>query len=109
MCAHLKLGGHIGPPLPLGWVLDSRNPVGCLGVSEEILASLFSDEARVFQFKIRALNLAFIDGEFLREHRGRRERFARSHRLAAYLRFDLFADLQVDGAFGQVLEFDVHL
>ena len=87
----------------------SRDTVGCLGMSEEVFARLFCNKARAFQFKVSALNLAFINGEFLRQHSRCRERFAGRYGLAAYLRFNLFADLQVDGAFGQVLKFDVHL
>ena len=77
--------------------------IGCLGVTEEVFASLFFYQAGMFQFKVSALNLAFIDGKLLRQRGGGRERCSGSEGLISDLRFNLFAHLQVHGAFGQGL------
>lgn len=78
----------------------SSNAVGCLRLAEEILAGLFGDEAGEFQFVVSALNLTFIDREFLREGRGRGQRLAGGYGLVFDVGFDLFAHLRVHGAFG---------
>lgn len=48
--------------------IKSRDAVGGLGVSQKIFARLFGNQARVLEFKVSALNLAFVHGEFLRQH-----------------------------------------
>src|SRR6185436_9920332 len=70
---------------------SSSNTVGCFGLSEEVFAGLFGYETGVFEFEIRALNLTFVDGEFLRQHRRRRQRLSRSNSLAVNLLFNLLA------------------
>jgi hypothetical protein len=77
----------------------SGDAVGCLWLPEKVFARLLGNQSGVFQFKVSALNLAFIDGEFLRQHCRRRECLSGSYRFAAYLPFNLFADLQVHWAF----------
>jgi hypothetical protein len=36
------------------------NSVGCLGMTQKIFATLFGDEAGVFQFEVSALDFAFV-------------------------------------------------
>ena len=77
-------------------------------MSEEVFATLFGYETGMFELEIGALNLTFVDGQFLRQHRGRRERLSRSDRLTIDLLFNLLAHLSVDWAFRQILQCDVH-
>ena len=44
------------------------------GFAEEVFAGLLGDEAELFELKIRALDLALVDGKFLCERGGRRKR-----------------------------------
>ena len=39
-------------------------------LAEKVFAGLFRDEAELFKLEVGALDLAFVDGEFLRERRG---------------------------------------
>src|SRR5258706_8226059 len=73
-----------------------RDAVGCLCESEKVFASLLSNKAGVFQFKVSALNLALINREFLRQHGGGREGLSWKNFLFADLSFNLFAQLRVD-------------
>ena len=91
-----------------GVVRDSSHAVADFGLAEKIFSSLFTDEARVFEFEISALDFAFVDGEFLGERGGRGEGFAGGEGLVANLVLDLFANLRVDGIVRQVFQFNVH-
>lgn len=50
--------------------------VGCLFFAKKITACLLLHQPGSFQLKVGALNLAFVNGEPLRERGGRRELFA---------------------------------
>ena len=50
--------------------------IGYLFFAEEITACLLLHQPRSFQLKVGALNLAFVNGEPLRERGGRRQLFA---------------------------------
>src|SRR5205085_726948 len=66
------------------------------------------DKPRVFQFKVGALNLAFVHAELLCERGGRGQRRARAELSVAYARFDLHPHLQIDGAFRQRFQLNIH-
>jgi hypothetical protein len=81
----------------------SRDAVGGLGESEEVLANLFLNQAGEFQFKVSALNFTFIDSELLRQRGRGGERCSRGDGLISDLSFNLLAHLRVHGALGQFL------
>src|SRR6185369_8990892 len=88
--------------------IGSRHAIISSWFPEKIFASLFFDQAELFELEVGALDLAFIDGEFLCERGGRRKRLTWSHRLVADVSLNLLAHLQVDGIVRHVLQFNVH-
>ena len=76
--------------------------------AEEAFAGGAGDQPGAFQLEVGALNLALVHAELLGERGGRGERCAGGELAGAYARLDLGADLEVDGAFGERLELDVH-
>jgi hypothetical protein len=88
--------------------LLSGHSIGRLGLTKKIFAHLFTNEAGVFQLKVGALNLAAVDGKFLRECAGGRQTLTRSNLLAVDLFPDLLPHLGVDGTMRIVFELDVH-
>jgi len=58
--------------------------------------------------KLRALDLAFVNGELLAQCGRRGQRLTGSNGLVADLSFDLLAHLHVDRIMGAVFQFDVH-
>ena len=77
-------------------------------LTEKVLNHLLCNQAELFEFVVRALDLAFVDGEFLRESGGRGKLFAGRQSLVLDLRLDLLANLGVDGIVGKIFQFDVH-
>src|SRR5215216_760109 len=92
----------------VGSVLRSRYAIVNPWFAEKVLASLLRDQPELFELVVRALDLAFIDGEFLAESCGRGELFARRQSLVLDLGFDLLANLSVDRIVRKIFQFDVH-
>src|SRR2546421_12310080 len=92
------------------WILTpefcfSVYEVGCLLFAKKITACLLRHKPCSFQFKVGALNLAFVNGEFLCERGGGWERFAGYELFVSDLRFYLLKNLRVDWSFdGAVAE-----
>ena len=76
---------------------DLRHAIIDLRLAEKIFAGVLLDYPELFELEVGALDLAFVDGEFLCESGGRGKGFAWAKGLVADLRLDLIADLQVDG------------
>ena len=89
-------------------MLILRDAVGGFGLAEEVFAGLFCYETGVFELEIGTLNLPFVDGKSLRQHRRRRERLAGSDCLAVDVIFNLLAHLSVDRALRQILQCNIH-
>src|SRR5688572_5132253 len=71
----------------------SLNGVSALLLAEKVLAHAPRDQPRVLKLEVGALHLALVDGELLRELRGRGERVAGGEFPFADARFDLGAEL----------------
>lgn len=86
----------------------SPDRVRDLLLAEEVAARGLRHEARVLKLEVGALDFAAVYGEFSGERGGRGEGVAGGELFVADARFDLPADLQIDGAFGAVFKFYVH-
>ena len=81
----------------------SHNPVGGLGLSEEVFTSVLCNQSGTLELKVGALNFSFIDGELSRQRGCPWQGLSRGDDLVSDLSFDLFAHLSVHGALGQLL------
>src|SRR5215213_1492178 len=88
--------------------LSSRYAVIDPWLAEKVLAGLLRNQPELLELIVRALDLASVDGEFLRESRGRGKLFARRQSLVFDLGLDLLANLGVHGIVGKIFQFDVH-